>query len=173
MTALVFVDTNVLLYACDAAEPAKQRLAAQWIERLWGERAGRLSVQVLSEFYVNVTRKLKPGMSSDAAWEVLESYLPWEPLAIDATVLNHARDIERRFGLNWWDSTVVAAAQVQGCEILLTEDLQHGMHMGGLVVRNPFKVQAEEALAEYASTPRPRALHRPPGRPARARSAAA
>jgi len=57
MTALVFVDTNVLLYARDAGEPTKQPRAAEWLAHLSREYVGRISVQALSEYYVNATRK--------------------------------------------------------------------------------------------------------------------
>ena len=168
MSALVFVDTNVLLYKCDATDSAKQRRAAEWVSYLWRERTGRTSTQVLSEFYFNATRKLKPGLPTDEAWDEVLAYLTWEPLPIDAEVLKAAKEVERRYRLSWWDSAVVAAAQLQGCELLLTEDLQDGLRMGSLVVRSPFTLDAREAVAEYAGAPRARALHRPRGRPARA-----
>lgn len=167
MGALVFVDTNVLLYKCDAADPAKQRRAAAWLAHLWQDRSGRTSTQVLSEFYSNATRKLKPGLPAEDAWDEVLAYLTWHPLPIDAEVLRTAREVERRYRLAWWDSTIVAAAQLQGCEVLLTEDLQDGLRMGSLVVRSPFSLDVRESLAEYAVAPRARALHRPRGRPAR------
>ena len=71
----VFVDTNILLYKIDETEPVKQSRAAEWIHQLWRERAGRTSLQALCEFYVNATRKLKPGMSREDAWDEVEGYL--------------------------------------------------------------------------------------------------
>jgi predicted nucleic acid-binding protein len=67
MTGLVFVDTNVLLYAIDSREGSKHRFASDWLARLWRERSGRTSVQVLSEFFVNATSKLSPGLSREQA----------------------------------------------------------------------------------------------------------
>ena len=64
MSALVFVDTNVFVYARDARETSKREMATQWIARLWQEQTGRTSAQVLSEYYVTFTRKLKPGISA-------------------------------------------------------------------------------------------------------------
>jgi predicted nucleic acid-binding protein len=69
MTAPVFVDTNVLLYARDAGETGKQPRAAAWLDHLWREQLGRTSFQVLSDYYVNVTRKLSPGLAPDEAWD--------------------------------------------------------------------------------------------------------
>jgi predicted nucleic acid-binding protein len=167
MTALVFVDTNVLLYKVDGTEPGKQSRAAEWIHQLWRERAGRTSLQVLCEFYVNVTRKLKPGMSREDAWDEVEGYLTWQPVPVDAAVVRQAREIERRHRLSWWDCQIVAAAQMQGCDMLLTEDLQDGMRIAGLVVRNPFVYLANEALAPYEEAPQARPVHRGRGRPAK------
>ena len=92
------------------------------------------------------------------------AYLTWNPLPIDADVLKAAKELERRYRLSWWDCTIVAAAQTQGCELLLTEDLQDGLRIGSLVVRSPFALEAREAVAEYEAAPRARALHRPRGR---------
>lgn len=69
MTAPVFVDTNVLVYARDAAGDEKQRAAADWMRHLWTRQAGRVSYQVLQEFYVTVTRELSPGLEPAEAWE--------------------------------------------------------------------------------------------------------
>jgi len=167
MSALVFVDTNVLLYKCDATDAPKQQRAAEWLSYLWRERTARTSTQVLSEFYFNATHKLKPGLAPDDAWDEVLAYLTWNPLPIDADVLKAAKELERRYRLSWWDCTIVAAAQTQGCELLLTEDLQDGSRIGSLVVRSPFALEAREAVAEYEAAPRARALHRPRGRPAR------
>jgi hypothetical protein len=85
MTAPAFVDTNVLLYARDAGEPHKQPLAAAWLEWLWRQRVGRTSVQVLSEYYVSVTRKLVPGLPQDEAWDDVMALFTWRPQPIDDT----------------------------------------------------------------------------------------
>jgi predicted nucleic acid-binding protein len=138
MTELVFVDTNVLLYARDAGEPAKQPRAAAWLGRLWRERTGRTSMQVLSEYYVNLTRKLSPGLPPEEAWDDVAALMTWRPATVDEPLMRRAREIEQRHRLSWWDSLVVAAAQVQGCVLLLTEDLQDGGVYGGVTVRSPF-----------------------------------
>jgi predicted nucleic acid-binding protein len=167
MTAAVFVDTNVLVYARDAGEPAKQPVAANWIERLWIEQTGRTSIQVLNEYYVTVTRKLRPGMSPDEAWSDVHALLAWDPQPVDRDVVLRARDIERRNDLSWWDAMIVAAAQVQGCILLLTEDLHDGWHCDGVTVCNPFTNSVAEDLARYTTAPAPKSRHRPRGRPRR------
>ncbi len=167
MIAPVFVDTSVFIYARDAGEAAKQRLAIAWLEHLWRERLGRTSVQVLAEFYVNVTRKLVPGLSPDAAWEDVEALLSWRPQPVDDALLLRGREVERRFRLSWWDSLVVAAAQLQGCALLLSEDLQDGAAYGGVTVRNPFLLAVGEAAAEYGTRSEAASRHKPRGRPRR------
>ena len=166
MTALVFVDANVFVYARDPRERAKQPLAAEWIARLWRDRCGRTSMQVLTEYYVTVTRKLRTPVDHDDAWDDVKALLSWHPHATDATLLRRARDIERRHRFSWWDSMVVAAAQLQDCALLLTEDLQDGAAVGGLTIRSPFSLSVQEDRAIYAA-PAAERLHRARGRPRR------
>jgi predicted nucleic acid-binding protein len=165
-----FVDANVFIYVKDARDARKQARAAEWIELLWRDRLGRTSVQALAEAYAVATRKL--GIPADTAWHYLERYFSWSPHAVDETVLRRARETEQRYRLSWWDSMIVAAAQLQDCTLLLTEDLQDGAVFGALTVRNPFTLQASEAAATYAFEGRDLSLHRPRGRPKRAASIA-
>src|SRR3954467_175616 len=104
MTAAVFVDTNVLIYARDPREPAKHVRAADWISDLWHRTAGRTSMQVLSEYYVVATRKLMPRVDTDDAWDDVLRFLVWKPQVTDGTLLSCAREIERGYKLSWWDS---------------------------------------------------------------------
>lgn len=139
MTVPCFVDSNVLVYRRDKGEPQKQPVAEQWIRRLWETRSGRLSVQVLEEFYQVVTRRLKPGLPVADARREIRDYTAWDPIALTPAVVEHAWEVEDRFGLSWWDSLIVSAAQLGGCACLLTEDLQDGMDLDGLRVVNPFR----------------------------------
>ena len=167
MTAGVFIDTNVFVYASDNRETVKQSLAEQWLERLWREQSGRTSVQVLNECYWNLTRKIKPALSANDAWDMVQSLFQWNPQAVDTDVLTRSRDIERRYGLSWWDSLIVGAAQAQNCPLLLSEDLQDGGVYGGVTVRNPFKLGVSEVAADYALTPVAVRQYRSRGRPKR------
>ena len=83
MSDKVFVDTNVLLYARDVRQPAKQPVAWRWLETLWRERRGCLSFQVLQEYYVNVTQKLKPGLPPSEARRDVRNLLAWDPVKTD------------------------------------------------------------------------------------------
>jgi predicted nucleic acid-binding protein len=169
MTAAIFVDTNVFLYALDAADPAKQAIAAAWLERLWKEATGRTSVQVLSEFHVNATQKRRFGLSPDDAWARVHLLLAWRPLPVDVELLENGRALQSRFALSWWDCLIVAAAQGQHCAVLLTEDLQDGARYDDLVVRNPFAWQAHEAIPDYLVTSSGQPGHPRRGRPKKGR----
>jgi predicted nucleic acid-binding protein len=136
MTAPVFVDTNVLLYALDDANKAKQTAAQLWRTALWQSRLGRLSFQVLAEFYANALR-LKPSARYDARAEV-HDLLAWNPLPVDAAVLELGWRFQDRYQLSFWDSLIAAAAKLSACAYLLTEDLQAGQVLDGIEVVNPF-----------------------------------
>jgi predicted nucleic acid-binding protein len=142
MSGPVFVDTNVLLYAVDAAEAEKQRTAASWRADLWKSRRGRLSYQVLQEFYAQAVRK-DPKRAGAARSEVRDLFA-WDPVAIDAVAIEAAWSLQERFRLSFWDALIVAAAQAANCQYLLTEDLSHGQDFDGLRVVNPFRVGPSE-----------------------------
>jgi len=148
----VFVDTNVLLYALDESEPDKQPLADAWIRRLWERRAGRISVQVLQDFYVNAIG-LDPGLAPTEARVEVEAFAAWNPITNDSSLLRSAWEIEDRAGFSFWDSLIVAAAQRAGCDVLLTEDLQDGQVVDGLTVVDPFRHAPESILETPARDP--------------------
>ena len=143
MAAKVFVDTNVLVYSRDASEPQKYKQAIAWMSHLWNMRAGRLSYQVLQEFYITVTEKLDPGLDRESARKDIRSLLPWRPISVDNRVFDGAWHIQDRFGLSWWDALIVSAALVGDCQYLLTEDLQDLQMFGNLQVINPFHTKPE------------------------------
>lgn len=134
----VFVDTNVLVYARDASEGDKQLRAVEWLRSLAERREGRLSLQVLNEYYVTVTRKLNPGLGREDARADVRDLLSWDPIAPHGGVIAGAWALEDRYGLSFWDALIVAAARLSGCDRLLTEDLQDGLELDGLLVVDPF-----------------------------------
>ena len=135
----VFVDTNVLVYAADPGTGHKYARAREWLEHLTRRRAGRLSYQVLQEYYVTVTRKLARPMDATAARRDVRDLLAWDPVVIDERVLEGAWEVQERSGLAFWDALIVAAARSAGCQVLLSEDLQDGQDLGGIVVVDPFR----------------------------------
>jgi predicted nucleic acid-binding protein len=144
MSGPVFVDTNVLVYARDDSERHKQRQAREWMGALWTRRAGRLSMQVLHEFYVTVTQRLRPGLSRDEARRDVRDLLAWRPLPLDDRLIEATWSHQDRHALSFWGALVVAAANLAGCEYLLTEDLHDGQPFDGTTVLNPFTHAADE-----------------------------
>lgn len=138
MTGPVFVDTNVLVYARDAGEPIKQARAMDLLRLLWESRLGRVSLQVLQEYYVTVTRKLRLGLPKTDARLDVESLMTWRPLVPSRSTLTKAWKLEDRFQLSCWDSLIVAAALESRCEWLLSEDMQDGLKIENLRIQNPF-----------------------------------
>ena len=133
-----FVDTNVLVYARDTRDPAKQQQALAWMDHLWSFREGRLSAQVLNEYYVTVTRKLTPGLPSADARADVERLMAWDPLPLDANLIRDAFEIARTAQLSHWDALIVAAAQRAESTFLLTEDLNDGQRVGTVTIISPF-----------------------------------
>lgn len=150
MTALVFVDTNVLVYAEDKSDAMKHDLAHEWIDALWARRAGRLSTQVLNEYYVTVTRKFQRGMKQGDVRAKVRRYQSWQPLQVDHRTVETAWGFEARFDVNYWDALILASAQQAGCATLLSEDLQHGQKFGQLMVVDPFRVAPSELFSPNA-----------------------
>lgn len=138
-----FVDTNVLVYAWDSAEPEKQKLALAWMTYLWEEKIGRLSYQVLSEFYVTVTQKLDPGMDPERARRNVRLFFTWHPVQIDARIVETAWELQERYRLSWWDALIVSAARSVNCRYLLTEDFQNGAEFLGIRIINPFLINPD------------------------------
>jgi predicted nucleic acid-binding protein len=136
MTAPVFVDTNIFIYAVDLADPKKQYAAQSWLAELWTGRNGRISFQVLQEFYAKVSQK--SAAARDEARAEVRGLLAWNPLPVDAKILDHGWKIQDRYQLSFWDALIVAAAKSASCRFLLTEDLQPGQDFDGLLVVNPF-----------------------------------
>lgn len=139
MSDRCFVDTNILIYAHDRDAGTKHLKAARIVEDLWDRQAGVLSMQVLQEFYVNVTRKIPKPLSRAQARDVIEAYAVW-PLALNGPAsLMKASDIEERHGISFWDSLIVAAALELQADRLLSEDFQHGRRIEGMIVENPLR----------------------------------
>ena len=142
MNARTFVDTNVLIYAHDADAGRKHEIAKNLLLELWAERSGILSMQVLQEFYVNVTRKIRTPLPRSSARGVVNAYAPWCVENVTAADLSSAFRIEDDARIGFWDALVVAVAARSGATRLLSEDLNSGQKIAGLLVENPFAVVA-------------------------------
>jgi len=134
----IFVDANVLVYGHDVDAGQKHQIAQGLLMDLWNNRTGVLSVQVLQEFYVTVTRKLVNPLSTKEARNIIRNYLNW-PIEINdsLSVLNASR-IEENYKLSFWDALIVAAASKANVSKILTEDLKSGQVIEGILIENPF-----------------------------------
>ncbi|MFC2171763.1 PIN domain-containing protein [Acidobacteriota bacterium] len=137
MTDTYFVDSNILVYRRDLAAGPKQKRAWKWLDLLWKQRTGRLSIQVLNEFYITVTQRFSPGLSQEEAREEVQDYFAWKPVPITTEIVKLGFDIQDRFRFSYWDSLIISAALSSGCRFLLSEDLQDGQDLDGLTVLNP------------------------------------
>jgi predicted nucleic acid-binding protein len=142
MTDLVFVDTNILLYAHDVDAGAKRERCIECLRRLWDSDAGRLSVQVLQEFYVNVTRKLATPIAVSTAREVVGTYRTWIQEATSADTVLRASHIAEMARISFWDALIVASAEQAGAAQIYSEDLNAGQTIAGVRVVNPLVATA-------------------------------
>lgn len=131
-----FVDTNLLVYAHDSGAGRKHKTSVALFTRLFEERTGVLSIQVLSEFYNAATRKLR--MASEEAEEVIRDLQGWTVHRPGPADLLRAAQLSRRYQISWWDALIVNSAIASGCDILWSEDLAHGQLYEALRVHNPF-----------------------------------
>jgi predicted nucleic acid-binding protein len=137
MSAKTFLDTNVLIYAHDVDAGEKHETAKSLLRELWSERNGVLSMQVLQEFYVNVTRKIPRPLSKQFARQVVNSYAIWCVAAAPADI-STAFQIEDESRIGFWDALIVAAALKGGADRILSEDLNARQTIAGIRIENPF-----------------------------------
>ncbi|HXN64424.1 MAG TPA: PIN domain-containing protein [Candidatus Acidoferrales bacterium] len=137
MSGKTFVDTNVLIYAHDIDAGVKRLVATEILDALWSERTGVLSMQVLQEFYVNVTRKIRSPLPRAHARRIVNNYIVWceEPTPAD---ISTAFRIEDESEISFWDAMIVAVAVKSGAGRILSEDFNPGQRIAGVVIENPF-----------------------------------
>ncbi|MDP2871215.1 MAG: PIN domain-containing protein [Bacillota bacterium] len=135
----LFLDTNVLVYAHDSSAGMKHSQAKQVIQSLWDSRDGCLSIQVLQEFYVAVTRKVRSPLSATHARQVVSDLSTWALHSPTAGDIMNAIDIQQESGLSFWDAMIIQSALQLGATCILSEDLNPGQRLRGIVVVNPFR----------------------------------
>jgi predicted nucleic acid-binding protein len=133
----VFVDTSALLLSEDGARPAEREQMLDWLRHLWATRSGRVSLPVLTDFYLLATRQVRPPMPQGDARAEVRRYQHWQPWAPDQATVEAAWSLESRFGLAFVDALVVASAKAQGCTRLLSLSLPHLAQFDAVQVLNP------------------------------------
>jgi predicted nucleic acid-binding protein len=134
-----FCDTNIIVYAYDATAGAKRERAALLLERLWREGAGVLSVQLLQELFVTLTRKIPRPLSTPEARGIVSDLASWsvvEPASMDVLA---AIDVAERWRVSFWDAMIIRTAQRAGATVLWSEDLAPGQSFDGVTVSDPFR----------------------------------
>lgn len=147
MTARVFVDTNVLIYARDQREHDKRKQARQWLEILADRRQLLTNLQVLNEFtrwlLLNERSRALEALRNEVG--LLASY---GAAPLSAAEMDNAWDVREALGYQWFDCLLIASAANAGCSHFLSEDMSHGERYGSLTIINPFKVDPVSFLSK-------------------------
>ena len=138
MNGSVFLDTNILVYANDSADPRKQQTARTLIKDALRAENGVISVQVLNEFWVTVTRKIRKPLSLSTARQEAELFALMTVVDLDVVLFYDALRIGQLYDISHWDAGIVAAAETAGCTTLYSEDLNAGQKYANVTVVNPF-----------------------------------
>ena len=131
-----FFDTNILIYADDKASPSKRRRALDLVAEHRREGTGVVSLQVLQEYFVTVTRKL--GVDPRIARRKVELLAEFDVAAPDVADILAAIDLHRLHGFSLWDALILRAAKQAGCSVLFSEDMQDAREIDGVRIVNPF-----------------------------------
>ena len=135
----VFVDTNVLVYAYDQSAGKKYDHARFLLDQLWSDMRGHLSIQVLQEFFVTVTQKVRKPLESETASDIVRDLSYWDIHAPVADDVLGAIDLQQRYGISFWDAMILWSAQQLGCSTVWSEDMSEGQDYDGVRVFNPFQ----------------------------------
>ena len=136
---LEFVDTNVLIYAHDVSAGEKRTRARELLQSLWQSEAGCLSIQVLQEFYVNVTQKVAKPLVPEMAAQIIADLSVWQLHCPGMEDVLDAIRLQSRYAVSFWDAMILASAVQLGCATLWSEDLNHGQDYEGVTILNPFR----------------------------------
>jgi predicted nucleic acid-binding protein len=137
MPARSFFDTNILVYADDQDDVAKQRRAVELFTEHRRSRTGVVSLQVLQEYFVTVTRKLQ--IDARTARRRVELLSKFDVVVPEVSDVLAAIDLHRLHGFSFWDALILRAAQQAGCNVLFTEDMQQSREIDGVRIVNPFQ----------------------------------
>ncbi|MEW6541006.1 MAG: PIN domain-containing protein [Bacillota bacterium] len=135
---LQFVDTNILIYAYDVSSTEKHRRASALVSELWDSGRGCLSIQVLQEFYVNLTQKIPHPLTRLETVRIIDDLGRWRLHKPGLKSVIDAIDIQQRNKISFWDAMIICSAKEMGCKNIWTEDLNANQLYDGIEARNPF-----------------------------------
>jgi predicted nucleic acid-binding protein len=139
MKGRFFLDSNILIYTFDHTAPNKAKRASRLVRLALESGEGVISYQIAQEFFNFALRGLSPPMTTAEAEQYLTTVLrPLLAVHSSIAIYFEALRLAERYKLHWFDSLVVAAALESGCELLYTDDLQHGQKIESLRIENPF-----------------------------------
>ncbi|GAB6059014.1 PIN domain-containing protein [Desulfonatronum parangueonense] len=133
-----FLDTNILIYAHDLDAGLRHKLAASLVAELWESGQGMISVQVLQEFYVNITRKIPRPLTPVAARGLIETYCAWHVVTPTGQDVLRASEVQERNSLSFWDAMIIVSASNAGANTVISEDFNSGHFIEGMLILNPF-----------------------------------
>ena len=137
-----FIDSNILIYSYDRADPHKQSIATALIANLLIQENAVVSAQVLGEFFTSATRRIPQPLTVEEALAVIDSISSLPVIGIDATMVRRAIATHGRYGTTYWDSLIIAAAESADCTAILSEDYNSGQSYHGIVAINPFAAES-------------------------------
>ncbi len=142
MSDKIFLDTNIFIYAIDSSPMiiAKRDFARRLVMEHVENESGVISIQVLQEFFQVATRKIETPISIEDALQFMQYMSILDTVIADLDMVVAAVRLHQRYSLSFWDSLILQAAKSAGCTQVLSEDLQNDFRIGGLVVRNPFRL---------------------------------
>jgi predicted nucleic acid-binding protein len=138
MSDKTFVDTNIVVYAHDLDAGHKHKKAKAILESLWETKSGVLSTQVLQEFYVTLTKKIPRPLDRSIARRIVRIYFAWDVVVNHPELILQASEIEESHKISFWDALIISAAFSRNVDTILTEDLNHGQYVEGILIKNPF-----------------------------------
>ena len=137
MSGKVFFDTNILVYANDSSDPRKQSAARGIIKEKLASQSAVISVQVLSEFWVTVTQKIKKPLARVDAERQIELFELMEIVDLTLPVFQNALKLQKLHSFSFWDSLIISAAHSTGCGFIYSEDIQGGRKIFDMMIENP------------------------------------
>ncbi len=133
-----FIDTNILIYAHDKTNKYKYEKAFNLINTLWENRKACASIQVLQEFYVVVTKKIKNTANIEDIKKIISALESWDIHSPSVRDVLESIEIQDRYNISFWDSMIICSAKRKKCDVIFSEDLNNGQLYEGIIIKNPF-----------------------------------